>query len=74
MLTARRITIRLEQTPTSVVLSVVDDGKGFSSSGSSGGIGLRVMEHRANAIGADLLVQPGPDAGVVVTCTLSRRS
>lgn len=71
---ATKITIRLEQTASSVVLSVIDDGRGFARSPSSGGIGLRVMEHRANAIGADLTVDRGPDAGVVVTCTLNRRA
>src|SRR5690606_35309874 len=71
---ATKITIRLEQTTSSVVLSVIDDGRGFARSPSSGGIGLRVMEHRANAIGADLTVDRGPDAGVVVTCTLNRRA
>ena len=71
---ATTITIRLEQTPLAVVLTVADDGKGLASSPSSRGIGLRVMEHRANAIGAELAVRATGDSGVLVTCTLNRRS
>jgi signal transduction histidine kinase len=60
------------------LLSIEDDGVGLPKSGSNGrrksktdvapGIGLRVMEYRANLIGAELTVSPRSRQGVSVIC------
>lgn len=71
---AREIVIRLDQVNSAVVLSIADDGCGLPRQRTSGGIGLRVMEHRANAIGAELSVDRRPGGGVLVSCILHRRS
>jgi signal transduction histidine kinase len=55
---------------TECELRIEDDGSGFSKSGGkkSDGIGVQVMDYRANLINGSLEVNPGPQAGVVVTC------
>ncbi len=63
---------------TERLLSVEDDGMGLPKAKPEGrgrmkavaapGIGLRVMEYRANLIGAELTVRPRPRRGVVVLC------
>jgi PAS domain S-box-containing protein len=51
-------------------LRIEDDGSGFRKSGGkkSDGIGMQVMDYRANLINGSLEVSPGPHKGVVVTC------
>lgn len=51
-------------------LRVEDDGSGMRKirKGQGGGIGMRVMEYRANLIGARLTVESAARRGVVVTC------
>lgn len=51
-------------------LRVEDDGSGMRKTrkGQGGGIGMRVMEYRANLIGARLTVESAARRGVVVTC------
>ncbi len=55
---------------TECELRIEDDGSGFSKSGGkkSDGIGVQVMDYRANLINGSLEVSPGPQEGVVVTC------
>jgi PAS domain S-box-containing protein len=72
---AREIVITLSGTASVVVLEITDDGRGLSrEKRSSHGIGLQVMRHRANAIGADLTVTSAPEAGTTVRCTLHRHA
>ncbi len=67
---AREIVISLAPTPTGgAILTIADDGQGLSTRATPG-VGLQVMQHRASVIGADLTVEPAPDHGVTVTCTL----
>jgi len=69
------ITITLSQTDGAVTLKIADDGRGFTKGKQAGsGIGLEIMRHRANVIGAVLETQSASAKGVVVTCTLKRRS
>lgn len=61
-------------------LVVEDDGRGLpkpkgkkhgsppSAAAPKAGIGLRVMEYRANLIGATLNIRPRPGSGVIVSC------
>jgi PAS domain S-box-containing protein len=66
------------------LLIIEDDGSGLPKTKSPGrarmktevapGIGLRVMEYRANLIGAELTVRPRPRRGVVVLCRFPAES
>lgn len=52
-----------------VELSVVDNGIGRNAACPTlGGLGMSIMAHRANLIGAELRVEDGPHGGTIVTC------
>lgn len=55
-------------------LEVIDDGKGIPNDiDPREGMGLRIMQYRAQMIGADLSIRPGPRGGTIVTCTFDNR-
>ena len=57
-----------------VQLKVSDNGKGMHKiQKSKDGIGLQVLRHRANTIGAELTVESKPGKGVTITCTMQRK-
>jgi two-component system sensor histidine kinase UhpB len=62
---ARHVTIVLERGLDSVVLRVVDDGRGFDGPPVEHG-GLRSMRERAVAIGGPLAIEQGAAGGVAV--------
>src|SRR5690606_8276338 len=72
---ASEIVIGLSSPEEGVVrMEIADNGRGLPSSKRSGaGIGLQVMKHRANAIGAELTVKSQRGEGVTVTCILTRK-
>lgn len=71
---AQKIRISLRSHDASCcLLEVSDDGSGFhagkkGSQSGGGGIGIRVMEYRANLIGGQLRVYAQPGRGVRVSC------
>ena len=67
-----RIDISLRDDSGKLVLAVTDNGKGLPSPPSAiGGMGLRIMAHRAQLIGASFSVEPGMDGlGLRVQATL----
>lgn len=76
---AQHIAIGLATTADGLTLTVDDDGVGIgnkvngadsSSSSQSGGMGLRIMRHRAHMIGGTLSVDRKQDRGTVVVCQL----
>ncbi|MFM7749643.1 MAG: sensor histidine kinase, partial [Opitutaceae bacterium] len=69
---ARHVIIRLEETGGRLQLTVKDDGNGLPSGRvtRAEGIGLRVMRHRANVIGAQLAIDSRRGEGVAVRCSL----
>lgn len=70
---AREIVIGLAETAEGIRLTIVDNGRGLPEARApEAGIGLRIMRHRAEAIGADLRVCSEPGAGVTVECSLHR--
>ncbi len=71
---ARRIALRLSESPASIELEIADDGHGMRS-GKRGesGMGLQVMNYRARLIGARLVIDQSPAGGVRITCTLPRQ-
>jgi signal transduction histidine kinase len=70
---ATRIVVTLAATAGSGLrLSIQDDGIGIAKSSEPGrGMGLQIMEHRANVIGATLEIGRGNPAGTVVACSLA---
>jgi signal transduction histidine kinase len=73
---ATQIGIDLSGPPGALVLTVDDDGSGIMPSPrkQSRGVGLRIMGYRAQLIGAQLDIQPGPQGGTRVACRLERKN
>jgi len=72
---ARKVTVSLSQRHGTVLLQVEDDGRGYpeaTEASDGNGLGLQIMRHRANVIGATLETQSIPGKGVTVACTLRR--
>lgn len=72
---ARKITVSLFQSHGTVLLQIEDDGRGYpeATEATAGrGLGLQIMQHRANVIGATLETRSIPGKGVTVVCTLRR--
>ena len=66
---AKHIAIRLTAGNGGGVLQIEDDGRGFQKTSiSQSGLGLRIMNYRANMIGASLVVQSVPAEGTLVSC------
>jgi PAS domain S-box-containing protein len=66
---ARRVTVLFDVDQDLVRLIITDDGRGTDSREHEG-MGLRTMQHRAEAIGASFAVQALPDGGTAVTCEI----
>jgi two-component system sensor kinase FixL len=67
---ATSVIISLARAPAAAVLTIRDDGKGIGDSRSTGtGMGLHIMRHRAEIIGAAFSLQTGP-GGTVIQCEL----
>ena len=72
---ARQIVIRLTQSPTALLLEISDNGTGLPARrGKSTGLGLGLMKHRAQEIGAELTIRSRRNEGVVVCCHLPLES
>jgi len=68
---ARQINVELAVDDTQLRLKIFDDGKGFSpDSKSYSGMGLHIMQFRANSIGGQLTVESQPDQGARIGCTV----
>jgi PAS domain S-box-containing protein len=66
---ASRVELILEQRGDSIVLIIVDDGKGFRPRGKKivgRGLGLTGMRERAAAIGAELDIEAAPGRGTTI--------
>lgn len=69
---ATSIKVSLENTDSGLQLAVHDDGKGCSAGpGPNEGLGVRIMKHRADIIGAQLIISDGAPRGTVVTCFIA---
>jgi two-component system, LuxR family, sensor kinase FixL len=69
---AKKVVVGLKRAGDKTVLSIADDGVGFGpEEPKSSGLGLRIMNYRAQKIGAVLAIQSGPSGGAVLTCTFS---
>ncbi|HEU0274053.1 MAG TPA: PAS domain S-box protein [Candidatus Udaeobacter sp.] len=71
---ASEVMVSLEMRDDRAVLTIEDNGVGFSISEANGarqGMGLRTIAYRAGIIDADLQVQSAPGKGTKVICTFS---
>ncbi len=68
---AKQISIHLAAVNGDTVLSVMDDGIGLPSEavGKPKGMGLQIMQYRAQVIGGTLEIRNGPDGGTIVSCS-----
>jgi two-component system sensor histidine kinase UhpB len=67
---AERIDVRLRRRDGGVVLTVVDDGRGFAFDESQRGLGINGMRERALLVGAELTIESRPGAGTSVRLEL----
>jgi signal transduction histidine kinase len=66
---AHNISIGVELQEEVVTLSVIDDGTGLPAAESrKGGMGLRIMQHRARLIGGLMEIGPGESGGTRIVC------
>ncbi len=72
---ATEIVLHLSGGDGIVQLRVADNGKGLPKiQKQKDGIGLQVLRHRANTIGAELTVNSKPGKGVTITCTMRKNT
>jgi PAS domain S-box-containing protein len=68
---AKRIRISLANKDGEWELKVSDNGQGFArTTGKESGMGLSVMKHRADLIGASLCIESAPRKGTQITCAI----
>jgi len=68
---AKKIEIDLSIEKCRLILRICDNGIGFSKvNKNTRGMGLRVMQHRAHAIGGSVNVQHPQKGGTIIVCTL----
>ena len=68
---ATQVALALRKCPGCIALSIQDNGVGIPQNlGSSRGLGIQLMKHRAHSIGATLEIGPAGAAGTLVLCKL----
>jgi len=66
---SKNIVISLTTKSGTAILTIQDDGTGFLKKPTSQpGVGLSIMNYRADMIGGSLKVQPNDSRGITVTC------
>jgi signal transduction histidine kinase len=66
---AQNISIRLAGRNGAGSLTIQDDGEGFTKTeNSQPGVGLSIMNYRADMVGGSLKVQANEGQGITVTC------
>ena len=69
----KRIGINLSEEHGQIKLAVEDDGIGVPEEMQAhGGLGIRIMAHRAAMIGGTFVVEPAPTGGTIVSCSLKK--
>lgn len=67
----KQVSIQLSNGSNRLALTIRNSGTPFPSVvGRDAGMGLRIMNYRANLIGASLEIKPGDTDGTVVTCSV----
>jgi signal transduction histidine kinase len=69
----KRVGITLSERNGLLTLTVEDDGVGVPETAQkSGGLGIRIMAHRAAMIGGSFAIEPAPTGGTIVTCVIPK--
>jgi PAS domain S-box-containing protein len=72
---AKNILVGLSARQGSGTLIIKDDGEGFPKNQvGQPGVGLSIMNYRADMIGGSVKVQPNEDGGITVTCVFPSRN
>jgi two-component system, LuxR family, sensor kinase FixL len=72
---SKRVRIKLAATRQRIILSIRDNGLGIRRKmGHHRGMGLHVMQYRADALSGSLAVQKHPRGGTEVVCTVTRQA
>ncbi len=69
---ARRIVIELDAADGELSLNVFDDGVGLDDASETNGLGLKIMRHGANLIGADFRALRRSPGGTIISCVIQR--
>lgn len=67
---ANTIYLKVKKENTGLVVTIEDNGKGFSNDAVSGGAGLLNLQNRAKIINADLTIKSQPGSGTLVTISV----
>ncbi|MCA1659158.1 MAG: PAS domain S-box protein, partial [Verrucomicrobiaceae bacterium] len=67
---AENILITLDRDKEHVCITIEDDGKGFTASRRSKGLGLHIMRYRANALGGELKIERRKHGGMEIRCKI----
>lgn len=70
---AKHVSITLDANESQLILRITDDGVGLKNVSNHPGMGLHIMQHRAQMIGGTCTIAAASEGGTVVTCTLLRR-
>ena len=70
---ASRIIVELDTDEEELTLNIFDDGIGFEGETSVNGLGVRMMRHGAESIGATFSIHKNAAAGSVVSCAVKLR-
>jgi len=66
---AKHVVVSVQKADGEATLTIRDDGTGFPLEiACTRGLGLRIMSYRAQKIGGNLAIEPGPNGGTTVTC------
>jgi two-component system, chemotaxis family, CheB/CheR fusion protein len=65
---AKKIVLKLLRSRRDLVLTVQDNGKGFSPANARRGMGIHIMKYRADVIGARFTIESADGHGALVTC------
>jgi PAS domain S-box-containing protein len=69
---AKSVTVALNEAAGTVSLTISDTGRGFTREiANIDGMGLRIMEYRAELIGATVAINSTPGVGTTVVCKLN---
>lgn len=67
------IDLKLSTASGKIILTISDNGMGLPLNvQETTGLGLKIMRHRAELIGAELVIDSSGDSGTMVSCILSR--
>jgi signal transduction histidine kinase len=70
---AKKVQISFKTADDKYVLSISDDGIGLPADGPRlKGLGLRIMNYRAQKVGGTLAIEPNQPRGTVIRCTFGR--